>query len=501
MEGAEERKDEAKPRFVQIDREQMFMAPVDVEGLIPPGHRARAIWELTGKLDFGKWEEGIQAREGRAGRPCHAPRLLASIWLYGYSIGIASARALSRMTAWEPGLRWLTGCREINAHTLSDFRVEDKDRLDGLFTNLVSVLRRENLVELKTVTQDGTKIKARAGKQSMHRRPTIEKELEEARRHIEELDRQAREDEAQDERRKAAQNRAARERVERLEIALKEIEKRQQQKRASERDEVRVSDSEPEVSKMKHADGSWAPSHNVQVVTDAQAKVIVEVLVTGDGNDKQQLIPGMEALAERMGDKPGCVLADGGYVSRENVEAMARQGIELIAPVQESTAREAGALAANGIDPEFGRRFFVWDAQRETFVCPAGQQMEKVKTRKHHGQVCEVYSAGEHCAGCGKAPRCCAHLKPGTPRQMERVLEGPAMQSFVERMEKPEKQELYKKRSAVAETPHMHWKGNWKWRRFSVRGLRKATMEALWLAMAYNTQIWSRVIWQPGIAV
>ena len=74
------------------------------------------------------------------------------------------------------------------------------------------------------------------------------------------------------------------------------------------------------------------------------------------------------------------------------------------------------------------------------------------------------------------------------------------MQAFVERVERAENQQLYKKRSAVAETPHMRWKGNWHWRRFSVRGLQKAAMEALWLAMAYNTQVWSRVIWRPRIA-
>ena len=158
----------SKPRYIRIDREQMFMAAVDVEALIPPDHRVRAIWELAGRLDFSEWESGIESREGSAGRPCFSPRLLASVWLYGYSIEVASARALSRMTGWEPGLRWLTGCVEINAHTLSDFRVDDKKRLDELFTGLVTVLRREGLVDLRVVTQDGTKVKAYAGKQSMH---------------------------------------------------------------------------------------------------------------------------------------------------------------------------------------------------------------------------------------------------------------------------------------------------------------------------------------------
>jgi hypothetical protein len=64
--------------------------------LIPAGHRARAIWELLGKLDFSAREKGIAAREGAAGRPCFPPRLLASIWLYGWSIEVGSARAFER---------------------------------------------------------------------------------------------------------------------------------------------------------------------------------------------------------------------------------------------------------------------------------------------------------------------------------------------------------------------------------------------------------------------
>jgi hypothetical protein len=77
----------------------------------------------------------------------------------------------------------------------------------------------------------------------------------------------------------------------------------------------------------------------------------------------------------------------------------------------------------------------------------------------------------------------------GARRQIEPVLEGAAMQELVERMEQPDKQALYKKRSAVAERPHMRWKGNWKWRRFPVRGALKAGTEALWLAVATTPRL------------
>jgi hypothetical protein len=63
-------------------------------------------------------------------------------------------------------------------------------------------------------------------------------------------------------------------------------------------------------------------------------------------------------------------------------------------------------------------------------------------------------------------------------------------------METAEAQQLYRRRSEVAEFPHMWWKGTWKWRRFSVRGLAKAAKEALWLAIAYNVQQWIRLRWR-----
>jgi transposase len=453
-------------------------------------------------MDFSAWEKQIDSREGAAGRPCFEPRLLASIWLYGYSIEIASARALARMMSWEPGLRWLSGCQEINAHTLSDFRVQDEETLNGLFTNLLVVLQREKLVDLKVVTQDGTKVQAQAGMHSMHRAETIEKELAEAREHMENLDRQAREDEGQDERKIAAQKRAARERLERMQKAKEEIEKRTQEAPPSRRAETRVSTTEPEARKMKHADGGYSPSHNLQVTTDGKHKVVVGVAVTNDASDAQQLLPAVDALVERVGKKPECVMADGGYVSRGNVDGIAQRGLQLVGPLKPVTAREAGALTANGIDPEFAPSLFVWDAGSGTFTCPAGQALEKVKQAKQHGKMCEIYSARpEQCAACEKQPRCCGHLKPGVPRQIVRVLESEAMQEFIARMEKPDQQALYKKRSGIAETPHMWWKAAWNWRRFSVRGLRKATMEALWLAMAYNAQIWARLAWRTQAAV
>jgi hypothetical protein len=62
----EEANGAGKPRFKQIDREQMFLRMVDVELLIPEDHAARAIWELVGRLDLSRYRQKIRAVEGVA---------------------------------------------------------------------------------------------------------------------------------------------------------------------------------------------------------------------------------------------------------------------------------------------------------------------------------------------------------------------------------------------------------------------------------------------------
>ena len=91
---AEER-GSANPGYEVIDREQLCWRVMDVERLIGEDHRARAIWEFVGRLDLSGYREEARAVEGRAGRPGWEPRLLISLWVYAYSEGVGSARAIA----------------------------------------------------------------------------------------------------------------------------------------------------------------------------------------------------------------------------------------------------------------------------------------------------------------------------------------------------------------------------------------------------------------------
>jgi len=97
------------PRVRAVDREQLVLRPIDIEQLIPEDHPARALWELTGRLNLAFFYEGIRSVEGHAGQPSWDPRLLISVWLYAYSRGVGSAREVSRLCEYEPCFQWLFG--------------------------------------------------------------------------------------------------------------------------------------------------------------------------------------------------------------------------------------------------------------------------------------------------------------------------------------------------------------------------------------------------------
>jgi transposase len=480
-------------KTVELDRSQTKWTAFDLEALIEEGHPARTSWKLSKELDFRRFEQDVKTTEGEAGRPCWEPRLLFSVWVYSYTRGVASARAINRMMSYEPGIRWLTADQPINYHTIADFRVGHEEALKEMFAQFLVVLETASLVNLDTLLVDGTKVRTVAGRASLHRRLTLEKRVKQARKVVRELDRKAADEgEAMEEKRRAAQRRAAREGLERAQAAMKKLKQLAGEARPGKVEELRVSTSEAEARNMKHADGGWGPSYNVQVTTEAQSRMIVGIGVTTAANDTQELIPALENVKATCGKLPQQVIADNGYATRSNVEWSSEQEVELIAPWKEDASREAGACVRNGIEKGFEPSAFRVQYGGQKLTCPAGNTLVVIGQERQHGVLRNVFEAKPaECRHCPWKKQCCG--KSRAPRRITRVVESVAMKEHLARMKRPAVKALYGKRCEIAEFPHLWAKGVKKWRRFSVRGVVKAGMEALWVAFAYNVTQWIRI--------
>ena len=468
-----------------VDRKQMVLRTVDVDRLVEEGHPARLIWDAVGELDLSPFYETIRSRKEVGGRPGHSPQLLISIWAYAYSRGIGFAREVSRRCEHEPAFQWLTGLEPVSYHTLSDFRVDKKDELDKLFTNLLGVLSAAGLISLEQVMVDGSKIKALASGKSFRRKKKLQEHLDAAQKRVDELSDPN--EEKLSARQKSARARAARERLERLKAATEEMNKLQEQQSGEkEKEETRVSMSDPEARKMKQADGGTAPNYNAQICTDGAQGVIVDADITQAGNDFQQLLPAVDRVEERMGQLPGEVGGDGGYTSRGNVEKMAVRGVGFLG----SLADNAGK--ANGGKDRFAVKLFIYDAEQNCFVCPEGKQLKYEGRQEKDGQTSYKYKARwQDCGNCPRKAQCCPENKKHG-RSVVRTEETAAMLAFRAKMATEEAQQRYRRRSQIADFPNAWLKAKLGLRQFHVRGLVKVKTELLWACLTYNLQTWIR---------
>jgi len=484
-----------QPRVKPVDRSQLTWQMLDVERLIEPDHAARAIWELVGRLKLDGFYAPIEAVEGSAGRTPWDPRLLVSLWIYAYSRGISSAREIARRCTYEPAFQWLCGLGEINHHTLSDFRVDHDASLRELFVQVLGVLSAEGLVSLERVMHDGTRIKAFAGADSFRREERLKEHLKAARKQVEAMGDPR---EEQPPRKRAAQERVLRQRQQRLEQALEEVQKVREAKRPQDKEQARASESDPQARIMKQSNGGYAPSYNVQLSTEASHRIIVGTAVTQSRSDYGELIGAVLRVEQNLGRKPSQMVVDGGFTSRENIAAMADQGVDLIGSLGKESQHPG---RRRGVAEEFYPEKFIYDAQQDIFRCPAGEILRHKGRDFRRAVVSHQYRARtEICRACEFRSKCC----PGNVhhgRSLIRTEHPPSIRRFSEKMQTQQAKNIYRQRGAVAEFPNAWIKDKLGLRQFRLRGLVKVGLEVLWAALTYNIQQWIRLSWRTKLAL
>jgi transposase len=484
-------------RLEPINRQQMMLRPVEVEKLVSEDHEVRAVWEFVGRMDLSGYYEEIEVVEGEAGRSATDPQLLISLWIYGYSRGVSSAREISRLCEYDPAYQWLSGLEPINYHTLSDFRVKHQEALDVLFIEVLGILSYEGLITLERVMDDGVKVKACAGGDNFRREERIREHLELAREQVEQMGDPRTAEEVSPRVAKARQ-RAAREKQQRLEKALRELEEIRANKASlEEKKKVRASMSDSEARIMKQSDGGYAASYNVQITTDAKEKVVVGAGVSQCGSDYGELIPAMERVEENMGRKPSQAVVDGGFISRENILAMEGKKIDLIGPMGDGSEQSVGQLNRRGVEEVFRPEAFHYDEGSNTYTCPTGKVLKPDGKGEQPGRTNYLYRAqGTDCQVCCFREKGCP--QSGTKgRRIRRAVDDPVVVAHREKMQREEAKQIYRQRGAVAEFPNAWIKEKIGLRQFRLRGLIKVGMEVLWACLAYNIQQWTRLRWRP----
>lgn len=330
------------------------MQLASLDDLILPEHPIRPIWQIVNLWPMDQFLKDVKARQGCVGRDLTDPRVLLTLWLYATTRNIASGREIERLCRTDLVFQWICGGLSLNHHTINDFRVAHEAAMDDLLTQMLATLTKNGVVKVQRITQDGTKVRASAGKNSFKTRDTLEEHLRQARRHLEDLKKVANDPTASAQR-QAAQRWAAKERVVKLEQTIEEVKKieqaKQQQKdKPSKKNPAMASETDPQARKMKMPDGGTRPAYNVQLAEDSASRVVIGLDVTNAGNDVHESEPMRRQVEQRTGQKVQEHLMDGGYVGLESIDRAAATGTMVYAPVPEARNEKVDRYAAKKTD-------------------------------------------------------------------------------------------------------------------------------------------------------
>lgn len=318
--------------------DQDLLLPPSLRDWLPESHLVYLVSDVVDQLDLAK----IHAAYGeeRRGQPPYDPSLMTKLLVYGYCVGVFSSRRIQKRLQEDVPFRVLAAGNEPDFRTISDFRKNHLEALEGLFEQVLEMALESGAMKLGRVSLDGTKMKANASKHKAMSYGRMKEKQQQLKEEVEQLLAQAEAADAEEDELHGRDRRGdelpeelqrPESRLAKIKQAKKVLEQRARDKAVAEgkseaeikqarpEDKDQYNFTDPESRIMPGADGI-VQGFNAQAAVEPTLQLIVGQRVTQAPNDKQQLTPMVETIAQQAGQRPQAILADNGYCSDKNLE-------------------------------------------------------------------------------------------------------------------------------------------------------------------------------------
>jgi len=357
--------------------------------------------------------------------------------------------------------------------TISDFRKEHKELIRCITIDFRKFLKDCGYIKGKSISTDGTKIKAYASRDALSMKQ-IDKKLTNAEKEIERYLAQLNENDAIENEQENMLS-MSEELKSQISFLQNQVAALKSQKKVLETAGVEwFSPTDPQARLMK-SKGSFMPAYNVQNTVDNDTHFITSCEVTNYPNDYYSLEENVITLKEQLDIVPETCLADGGYANEEQIQLLEKEGIECIVPFKKENESKKNEQE-NGI-------FFTYDQANDCFICSQGKTLVLIqknnKKRKH-------FFNRYQCWQCGKCPvkQHCTTSKKG--RILQRRVEGEWLTAYKEKEKTKDFQEKLKQRKCVVEHPFGTMKYLMGQIPILLRGKEKVQVEMDLYSTAYN---------------
>ena len=484
--------------------------PLDVEVRIGTEETVRTLVSITEGMDYRELNAGY-ARKTKAAEA--TPKQMFQLVAYGFMNGTYSTRQLE--TACRNDIRYMYILGGKRAPDHNSFWRFIKERLqgragEGLFYQLVKQLELYGEIRYEHVFTDGTKIEANANRYSFVWAKSVGKH--EARldtKLLELLERMRQEYGLSGELGTPEEGMAvltAEKAARGIVFAYGRGKRKTQLQRDMEllegyigrkakyegynatfkgRNSFSKTDRDATFMRMKEdhmRNGQLKPGYNLQL--GVEGEYIVGVDISSERSDENTLLPLLDRMEAGCGKRHACVVTDAGYESEENyLGVQARGQIAYIKPqnYERSKTRKHRTNA-------YLRENMPYDAQADTYTCPAGKLFKPVyQTKRRSKTGFEAAVSVYECFSCEGCPqkKLCTRAKGNRRLQVSKQFIA-LRQAALERITSPEGKMLRLNRSIQSEGAFGVLKQDYGFRRFLRRGAINVFTETLLFVMAYN---------------
>ncbi|NEX60176.1 IS1182 family transposase [Noviherbaspirillum galbum] len=383
-------------RFIEgVERTQGTMFPAQLDEYVAEDNPVRVVDAFIDTLDLKSlgFDGAVPAETGR---PSYHPAVMLKIYLYGYLNRIQSSRRLERETQRNVELMWLINRLTPDFKTIADFRKDNGTAIRNVCRQFVLLCHKLNMFEGGEVAIDGSKFKAVNNRDKNYTQRKIKARIEQVEesiaRYMEELDRADRQPEL-----------TTKMRVQHIKDKIASFKRQIDDFNALEKQlqqvpDQQISESDPDARSMATSGrGTGMVGYNVQTAVDTKHHLIVAHEVTNVGHDRSQLANMTEHVQQVIEKKGLVAIADRGYFSGVEIRACELQGaVPLVPKPITSNNRALG---------KFDKRDFIYMAQSDEYLCPAGQRAPWRCQTEERGELLHKYWPSA-CPTCTLKPKC-----------------------------------------------------------------------------------------------
>ena len=149
------------------------MLPPSLRDWLPENHLAYFASDLAEQLDLSAIY-AVHEKEAR-GQPPYDPRMMTKLLVYGYCVGVCSARKIEQRVVEDVAFRVLAAGNAPDFRTLADFRKIHRKALEGFFEQVLRMVLEVGAVQVGRAAETDAAEDRRYGKN--RRRDELPEEL------------------------------------------------------------------------------------------------------------------------------------------------------------------------------------------------------------------------------------------------------------------------------------------------------------------------------------